>query len=181
MNSSVRAPRSTKISWIIIAIAVAVLLLDQISKIVMLNVLDATGAIPLLGDFLQLKLVRNPGAAFSFGTGFTWVFTLFSAAVSVAIIWYIRKVTSLPVAIGLGLVLGGSLGNLTDRFFREPGFPVGHVIDFIYVRGFAIFNIADSGIVCGAIVVVVAILWQDMRQQKLPEQDSAKEAPTDGR
>lgn len=114
--------------------------------------------VPVLGEFLQWHFVRNPGAAFSFATGMTWVFTVLAVVVVGVIVWQIRRLRSLPWAVFLGLLLGGVLGNLLDRLTREPGFPEGHVIDFILTPwmwlGFnpAIYNIADMAIVVAMVL-----------------------------
>lgn len=103
----------------------------------------------LFGGLLHLHFVKNPGAAFSFATGQTWIFSLVAAAVVAAIVVLIRRIQSTRWALMLGMLLGGTCGNLTDRLLREPGFGVGHVVDFIYLPWIlpAIFNIADTFIV----------------------------------
>lgn len=114
---------------------------------------------PVLGEVLQWHFVRNPGAAFSFAEGSTWIFTILAAAVVVFIATQVRRIRSILWAVAFGGLLGGTLGNLTDRLTREPGFFVGHVIDFIQVWGFpAIFNIADICIVGSMIGVVLLVL-----------------------
>jgi signal peptidase II len=103
---------------------------------------------PVLGEVLQFYFVKNSGAAFSLASGLTWVLSIVAAGVTVFIIWFARRIRSRAWAVLFGMLLGGTLGNLTDRLFREPGFGVGHVIDFIQVWGFpAIFNVADIFIV----------------------------------
>jgi len=109
----------------------------------------------ILGSFLQLTLLRNPGAAFSMATSFTIVFTSISIAVAIFIMRYASRIASPGWAYVAGLVLGGVLGNLSDRIFREPGFLYGHVIDWIEVPNWPIFNVADSAI---SIAAGIAIL-----------------------
>jgi signal peptidase II len=110
----------------------------------------------VLGDVLMLNLLRNPGAAFSVGTGDTIVFTAIAVAVVVYIARTARKLYSIGWAITLGLLLGGALGNLTDRIFRAPGLFRGNVVDWIEVtRYWPVFNLADSAIVCGGILTVL--------------------------
>ncbi len=109
----------------------------------------------VLGDLLQFTLFRNPGAAFSFATGFTIVFTTISLAVLIFIARYASRITYSWWAYVAGLVLGGVLGNLTDRIFREPGFLYGHVIDWIEIPNWPIFNIADSAIFIAAGIAII--------------------------
>ena len=109
----------------------------------------------VLGSFLQLTLFKNPGAAFSMATSFTIVFTTISIAVAIFIARYAARITSTWWAYVAGLVLGGVLGNLTDRIFREPGFLYGHVIDWIEVPHWPIFNVADSSIFIAAGIAIL--------------------------
>lgn len=109
----------------------------------------------IIGNFLKLTLFRNPGAAFSMATGFTIVFTTISLAVAIFITRYSVRITSPWWAYVAGLVLGGVLGNLTDRIFREPGFLYGHVIDWIEIPNWPIFNVADSSIFIAAGIAIL--------------------------
>ena len=129
--------------------------LDLASKIWAVNNLSARNPIEILGSFFQLTLVRNSGAAFSFATGATVIFTAISIAAATAIIYYSTKITSLGWATALGLVLGGVLGNLTDRIFRSPGFFKGEVIDWLELTHWPVFNLADSAIVVAAFLAIV--------------------------
>ncbi|WP_405460348.1 signal peptidase II [Streptomyces sp. NBC_00101] len=136
-------------------VAVVAYLLDLVSKTLVVAKLEHHAPVEIIGDWLKLEAVRNPGAAFSMGEAFTVVFTVIAAAVIVVIIRLARKLRSLPWAIALGLLLGGALGNLTDRLFRAPGVFKGAVVDFISPAHFAVFNLADSAIVCGGILIVI--------------------------
>ena len=109
----------------------------------------------IIGSFLQLTLFKNPGAAFSLATGFTIVFTSISIAVVIFIARYAARITHPWWAVVAGLVLGGVLGNLTDRIFRAPGFLYGHVIDWIELPKWPIFNVADSSIVVAAGIAIL--------------------------
>jgi signal peptidase II len=125
--------------------------------------LDRGEDVRLLGGALHLTHARNTGAAFSFAEGFTVVFTLIAVAVAVVIVRTARRLFSLGWAIALGLVLGGAVGNLVDRVFRDPGFLRGGVVDFISVFApggefFPIFNLADSAITCGGVLGAVLAL-----------------------
>jgi signal peptidase II len=138
-------------------------LADLASKLLVVATIDRGENIRLLGGALYLTHARNTGAAFSFAEGFTVVFTLIAAAVAVVIVRTARRLFSTGWAVALGLVLGGALGNLVDRVFREPGFLRGGVVDFVSVFGpdgqvYPIFNVADSAIVCGGVVGVLLAL-----------------------
>ena len=129
-------------------VAVVVYLLDQVTKISIVSTLTEGEQVKVIGQILQFYFVKNPGAAFSIASGSTWIFSIAASAVTIFIIGFARRIRSVAWAVLFGMLLGGTTGNLTDRLFREPGFGVGHVIDFIQVQGFpAIFNIADSFIV----------------------------------
>lgn len=143
----------------LLLIAALVLAADLATKIAAVAYLTPGEPVPLIGDVVTLTLVRNPGAAFSMATGMTWVLTLVAIGISIAVIRMGRKLRSAWWAVGLGLVLGGALGNLMDRLFRAPGIMEGHVVDFFSVGWFPVFNVADSGITCGAILLVVVTLF----------------------
>jgi signal peptidase II len=159
-------PYSAPAAGITIAIlAILVLAADQLSKFFALQNLEERTTVNVVGDLLQWHLVFNPGAAFSMGEGVTWVFTIVLALVALAIVYLaITRIRSRAWSIVLGLVLGGVLGNLTDRLVREPGFAVGHVVDFILTPWMwfwttpAIYNVADMFIVCGMISVAILVL-----------------------
>jgi signal peptidase II len=137
------------------AIAWAIWLLDFATKSWALNSLDSRNPVKLLGDFLQLTLLKNSGAAFSLAQGATVIFSIFAILVVAAIAYYSIKITSFGWSIVLGLALGGVLGNLTDRIFRSPGFFTGHVIDWIQLPNWPVFNLADSAIVVAASIAVI--------------------------
>jgi len=131
---------------------------DRLTKAWALATLTPGVRQDLIGQILQLHLIFNPGAAFSFGTSATWVFTIIQASVAVIILVVAPRLASRAWAVGAGLALGGALGNLTDRLTREPGFGVGHVVDFLELPHWPIFNIADSAIVSAAVLVAGATL-----------------------
>jgi signal peptidase II len=138
--------------------ALIVVLLDLATKAWAVARLENQSDIKVIGEFLKFSFVRNPGAAFSFGTSVTWVFTLIAIVVSFAILLMSRKVTNRPWAIALGGLLGGALGNLIDRIFRSPEVFHGHVVDFISVPNYPMFNISDSAVVLSAIAMVILSL-----------------------
>lgn len=135
--------------------ALIVVLLDLVTKVWAVARLENQSDIKVLGEFLKFSFIRNPGAAFSFGTSVTWVFTLIAIAVSVAILLISRNVTNKPWAIALGGLLGGAVGNLIDRIFRSPEVFQGHVVDFISIPNYPMFNISDSAVVLSAIAMVI--------------------------
>ena len=141
----------------LIAVAAFVLAADIITKALVVAHLRPDQPVHLLGNVLEFWLTRNPGAAFSVGTGETAVFTVIAFGVIVYIARTARKLYSAGWAIALGLLLGGAMGNLGDRIFRAPGLFRGYVVDWIGVvpRYYPIFNLADSAIVCGGILTVI--------------------------
>ena len=153
--------RRRLVPLVLVAVAAIIFASDQIVKNWVVTSLPEGETVPVLGEFLQWHFVRNPGAAFSMASGSTWIFTILAAVVVVVILWQIRRLRSISWSIFLGLLLGGVLGNLTDRLTREPGFPVGHVIDFISTPWMipAIYNIADMGIVVGMVLFVLITLF----------------------
>ncbi|MFD8750943.1 signal peptidase II [Kitasatospora sp. NPDC059577] len=148
-------PRGPRRIGVLLVIALLAFLIDLGSKLLVVAKLENHAAIKVIGDVVTFQVIRNSGAAFGMGQALTVVFTMIASAV-IVVIWRIaRRLYSLPWAIALGLLLGGALGNLTDRLFRAPGVFRGHVVDFISVQHFAVFNLADSAIVCGGILVVL--------------------------
>jgi signal peptidase II len=144
---------------VLVGVAVGVWLIDQVSKWLVVAHLEGHPPIVLIQGWLSLAALRNPGAAFSLGTGTTFVFTAIAIAVVVVIVRTSRRLGSLWWAVALGGLLGGAVGNLTDRVFRSPGFPSGHVVDFVSVEHFAVFNCADMAIVGSAILMVALTVF----------------------
>lgn len=140
---------------VLTAVAAFAYLLDLGSKLAVVEKLEHHAPIEVIGTWLQLEVIRNRGAAFGMGEAMTIVFTVIAAAVIVVIARLARKLYSLPWAIALGMLLGGAFGNLTDRVFRTPGDLQGAVVDFIAPAHFAVFNLADSAIVCGGFLIVI--------------------------
>lgn len=187
---SARTPIRKAAAGLTIAILAAVVLAaDQFSKQLVLANLEPGERHEVVGEALQFVLVFNPGAAFSLGEGVTWVFTLAMAIVAGVIVFLAAtRVRSRRWAVILGLLLGGVLGNLADRLFRDPGFAVGHVVDFIltpwmwfWTPNPAIFNVADMFIVCGmaavALMLIVGVELDGSRVRKKGE--AADAAPAD--
>jgi signal peptidase II len=141
---------------VLVGVAAFVLAADAITKAIVVAHLRPDQPVHLIGNVLMLWLTRNPGAAFSVGTGETVVFTAIAFGVVIYIARTARKLYSLGWAVALGLLLGGAMGNLSDRIFRAPGLFRGDVVDWIAVtRYYPIFNLADSAIVCGGILTVI--------------------------
>lgn len=128
---------------------------DLVTKLLAVAFLEHHAPIQVIGTVLQFDVVRNRGAAFGIGEALTLALTAIAAVVIVVIARIARKLYSKPWAIALGLLLGGAFGNLTDRVFRSPGVFQGAVVDFIAPTHFAVFNLADSAIVCGGILIVI--------------------------
>ncbi|MCY7340540.1 MAG: signal peptidase II [Pseudonocardia sp.] len=148
---------------VLAALAALVLALDVVTKVVAVAQLEGREPVAVLGGLVYLQLLRNPGAAFSLATGYTWVLSIIMIAVIVVIVRVARRLRSAGWAVALGLVLGGALGNLTDRLFRAPGPLEGHVVDFVSLfapdgRIWPVFNVADSSIVSGGILLVLLAL-----------------------
>lgn len=140
------------------AVAAVVYLADQGTKWWAEHTLDDGRSRHVIGDLLQFKLTYNPGAAFSMGTGYTVVLTAIALAVVVFTIRSARRLGSTGWAVALGLLLGGALGNVTDRIFRDPAPFRGQVVDFISLPHYPIFNVADSAICVAAVLLVVQSL-----------------------
>ncbi|GAA2016026.1 signal peptidase II [Microbacterium ulmi] len=143
-------------------LAVLVLAADQFAKLLAIRNLPLEEPVHVIGDFLILYLIRNAGAAFSLGEDVTWIFTIALALVAIVIGWLAAtRVRSRLWMVVLGLLLGGVLGNLADRLFREPAFGAGHVVDFISTPWMmpAIYNVADIFIVTMMISVALLVFF----------------------
>ena len=158
-------PQSRRRSLIVLGcVAIGVIVADQLTKhwivsSVLPRIQSGEGPIVLLGGLVKITYTENTGAAFSMGTGMTWVFTLIAIGVAIVILRSSRRLGSIWWAVALGGLLGGALGNLVDRLNREPGFGRGYVVDWIQLPHFAVFNLADSAIVCSAILMVALSLF----------------------
>jgi len=136
-------------------VAVPVYVADQLTKAWAAANLQPNQPRELIGSVLQLNLTRNSGAAFSIATGATWILTAIACSVVVFVVITARRLGSRGWALALGLLLAGSLGNLTDRMLRAPGPGRGQVVDFLQLPHYPIFNIADSAIVSAAVLIAV--------------------------
>lgn len=166
--------------WLIGAVAAVAVAVDQLLKSLVLRTLEPGVPVPVAGDLVQLSLRLNRGAAFSMGESATWLFALLAIAVAVFVIWWGTGVASRGWRCAAGLFLGGVLGNLADRLFREPGFLHGAVVDYVQVKYFAVFNFADACIT-GAVVVAVLLMLTGRAPSPAPQPEPADRAePTAG-
>ncbi len=143
---------------LLLTVAVFVIAADVVSKAIVVARMPDHAPIRLLGGLLTITLTRNGGAAFSIGTSMTIVFTVIALGVIAYILRAARSLRSIGWAIALGLLLGGASGNLLDRIFRAPGLFEGHVVDWIELPHWPVFNLADSAIVCAGVLVVLLAL-----------------------
>ncbi len=174
---------------LVLALAAVWVLLDQLTKAWAERALADGEPVQVVGDLLRLHLTYNSGAAFSLGTGMTGILTMIASAIVLVVMWQAFKVRSLPWAIALGLLLGGAVGNLIDRYFRAPGPGQGHVVDFLRLPNFPIFNVADIGVTTAACLIALLALRGHMpdgsregnRPQRsehgAPEDRTATDAP----
>jgi signal peptidase II len=151
--STHRRPDRRRLMLGLVTTALVVIVVDQLTKAWAVEALTGRGRVELVGDLFGLRLTRNPGAAFSLATGSTWIFTILATVVVIVIFRIARDLGSRLWALTLGLLIGGAVGNLLDRLFREPGFARGHVVDFFQLPHWPIFNIADSSIFCAALLI----------------------------
>jgi signal peptidase II len=175
------AARRRRLFLLLAGIAVVTYLLDQLSKWWAVSALTDQPPRDLIGSFLRLDLIRNPGAAFSIGTGNTWVLTIVAVVVLIVVIRVSRRLGSIGWAWALGLLLGGALGNLTDRVVREPGLGRGHVVDFLNYNNWFIGNIADIAIVSAAILIgLLALTGRSVDGTRDSREAGRPEAADDG-
>jgi signal peptidase II len=144
-------------AWVVAAL-LGIVAIDQLTKAWAVSAL-ADGPKHVIGDFLVFDLSRNSGSAFSRFQGYTPILALLAIVIAVFVARAVRHATDRWMLVGLVLVLGGALGNLVDRLVRSPGFLRGHVVDFVAVGWYPVFNFADSCITVGAIVLIVRTLF----------------------
>lgn len=181
MGRSAKTQVSVRAIVLLAVVAVCVYLVDQGAKYLVVTHLALGQQVRVLGSLLVFYYTRNPGAAFSIGGGTTWIFTIIAIGVLVFVIWYARRIRSLAWALVFGLLLGGLLGNLSDRLLRSPGFGEGEVVDFIKIPLLpAIFNLADSAITAAAalfIILTIRGIGLDGRRQQ--SQEAAATGPAE--
>ncbi len=146
-------------SWLYLALAVALITLDQFTKNYFIATLQPGTSYSVIGELLSWRLTYNYSAAFGLGFGSTWILAVISSAAALATIWFARRLRSISWSIMTGIFLGGVGGNLVDRLTREPSFGNGHVVDYIQIPfDFPIFNLADIFIVSMAILAVLRVM-----------------------
>jgi len=154
-------------------IVVGVVVLDQLSKLwAARELVDAP--VDVIGNDIGFALVRNTGSAFSLFQAFTPLLAVVAIVVAVLLVRAVRRTRDTLMVVGLSLVLGGALGNLMDRLFRSPGFLKGAVVDFVHVGSFPTFNVADSAITVGAVLIVIWAVWADVRDQQHAKRGDAR-------
>jgi signal peptidase II len=159
-------------------VALVAFLVDQMTKYVAVERLSDRPNVRVVGDLFQLTLARNPGAAFSTGTGFTEVFAVIAIVATAVVIWFGLRARSALWAFGLGMLLAGVMGNLADRIFRAPGLGRGGVVDWIHLAGRGgSMDVADVAIQFGVLGAIIAILVGERvrRTRKAPEAQQAGE------
>ena len=152
--------------------AAVVVLVDQATKAAALGGLSQEERIPLLGDLLGLQLAFNPGAILSLGAGVTGLLTLLGVGAVVLLVVAAARARTGWWAMGIGLILGGAIGNLIDRLFSPPGFGVGHVTDFLAYGNLFIGNLADVALGAGVIVLGLS-LWTRHRRSRVSADSAA--------
>ena len=147
------------------AIVLGVVVLDQLSKWWAVARLP-DDPVRIVGDEVGFVVVRNTGSAFSLFQAFTPLLAIVAIVVAVILVRAVRRTRDTLMVVGLSLVLGGALGNLADRLFRTPGFLEGAVVDFVHVGDFPTFNVADSAITIGAVLIVIWAIRADVRERR---------------
>jgi signal peptidase II len=176
------APRARLALWLF-AVAGAVLTLDRLSKAWVEASLAGRRPLEIIPGLLQLTYTTNSGGAFGLGRSAPWIFAGATIFVSIAIVAASTRLPNRGVAVALGLILGGALGNLADRALNGSGMS-GHVTDFIDFRIWPVFNLADSAIVIGAILLAVvtsrrdgSAVQGDGRSGSSPRDEGAQRSP----
>jgi signal peptidase II len=147
------------------AIVLGVVALDQLSKWWAVSQLP-NDPVHLIGDDIGFVVLRNTGSAFSLFQAFTPFLAVVAIVVAVVLVRTVRRTRDTLMVVGLSLVLGGAVGNLVDRLFRTPGFLKGAVVDFVHVGDFPTFNVADSAITIGAVLIVIWAIRADVRERR---------------
>lgn len=153
------SPSLSRHRQLFVLVAVAAYAVDLGTKLLAVAHLTPDDPVDVIGGVLRLDLVRNPGAAFSTGTSYTLILTVIALVAAGVVIRFGRRLGDRTWAVALGLLLGGVCGNLTDRVFREPGFLRGHVVDFLELPHWPVFNVADM-LIDAAVVLIIIQTWR---------------------
>jgi signal peptidase II len=155
LNDTPSVPSRARVRALLLGVFAVLYAVDQATKWLAVDRLTGEPQRHVVGDLLRLHLTRNAGAAFSTGTGYTELLTVLAAAAAVFVLWLSRRLGSAWWAVAFGLLLAGICGNLTDRLFRSPGVLRGHVVDFLQLPHWPIFNVADMCINVAAAMILV--------------------------
>jgi signal peptidase II len=170
---------------VLVTLAATVVALDVVSKVIVVATLSGHAPVVLIPRVLDLELTRNPGAAFSVGTGWTGLYSILAIVVVAVVARTARRLRSVGWAIALGAIVAGAVGNLIDRLVRAPGPLRGYVVDWIHLTHWPIFNVADSAISCGAVLAVVlsalGVGLDGRRVDDQPAEPAGAAAARDGR
>ncbi|WP_435769389.1 signal peptidase II [Nocardioides sp. SYSU DS0651] len=146
-------------TWLVFAVVAAVLYAtDQVTKQLAVTRLAGEPDVQVVGELLQLHLTYNPGAAFSLGTRFTVGLSILALVATVVVLWMSRRLADRVWAVGLGCLLAGIAGNLTDRLARDPRAFHGHVVDFLMLPNWPVFNVADICINLGVGLILLQVV-----------------------
>jgi signal peptidase II len=140
-------------------VAIGAYAVDLVTKVLAVAHLTPGEPVDVVDGLLRLDLVRNPGAAFSTGTSYTLFLSVIAVIAAGVVIRFGRRLGDRTWAVALGLLLAGVCGNLTDRVFREPAFLRGHVIDFLELPHWPVFNVADM-LIDAAVVLIIVQTWR---------------------
>ncbi|GGF37840.1 lipoprotein signal peptidase [Marmoricola endophyticus] len=162
-----------------LGVGVLSLVVDQVTKALAADRLADGASVRVVGDLLRFTLVFNPGAAFSTGTQFTVGLSVLAIVASVVVLWFGFRARTPLWSVGLGLLLAGVTGNLADRLFRAPGPMRGHVVDFLQLPSWPVFNVADMCINVGAVVLVLQA-FRGVRLDGRREADRTEAKPDEG-
>jgi len=147
---------------VFVLVAVTAYAVDLATKVLAVRHLTPGQPVDVVGSLLRFDLLRNPGAAFSTGTSYTLLLSVIALVAAGVVIRFGRRLGDLTWAVALGLLLAGVCGNLTDRIFREPGFLRGHVVDFLALPHWPVFNVADM-LIDAAVILIIVQTWRGIR------------------
>jgi signal peptidase II len=152
-------PSATRHRLLFVVVALTAYAVDVVTKLLAVAHLTPADPVDVVGGALRLDLVRNPGAAFSTGTSYTVFLSVIALVAAGVVLRFGRRLGDRTWAVALGLLLAGVCGNLTDRVFREPGFLRGHVVDFLELPHWPVFNVADM-LIDTAVLLIVVQTWR---------------------